>query len=275
MNKSQKQLILRTIAVVISLLALFFMIYFDAFMMQDQLDGNTWGYSNHPVYWFTFWTHLSNLGAILWAFLAWIALVFKIERLENIINGQYIKNLVFTFIIITGIVFMLIAYIPILWAYTNDSWISEHFGDNISNYRFYEAMQIITTTFKHLLVPGIFLIMAIFDGEYTPSKHEVTPLQKAKILFIVPVLYIIWILLLSSYAGANVPYPIFNFSGTEKSLWIPFVDSYILTYIIDIVCILVVGATFIIISMFTSFLSIRMRNKHESTEEIVEGFDLS
>lgn len=287
MFKRQKQLILRSTTLAITLVGVIFFTWFDSSvstLYSKNWDPNLHNAANstyNGFYWLIFWTHLSNLGAFAWISLSWVALVFKIEKLEKIMNGQYLKNLVFTFIIVTGLVFMSIAYIPTILCYSNTGkeWAIDLPKYIDMNPRTYGILEIVCTTFKHLLIPLSFIILALFDGEYTSAPLKQKPLSKALTLFIVPVLYVVYVGVLASYLNVQVPYVIFNFSGHPDALWLPFLSeeiqfNYSLTYIINIILVLMIAVVFIGVSYLLTLSANKQIDKSETTEEIVGDFDI-
>ncbi len=198
--------------------------------MDGYLDWN----------WMMYWTHLSNLGALIWISLAFLAVTIKSEKIESFVQNWNIKNTVFTFILVTGIVFMTLCYIPTLISYATPGPIkevtnfeSDHIlwlissGDSLTSelsdsynlmsngptaiYRFFV---ILGTTIKHLIIPGMFLYLAVTERGYVKKNENITDGQRSMILFILPVLYLTYTLVFGSMGLANPPYPVLDFDFT-------------------------------------------------------------
>ncbi len=121
MNKTrERRIIERSIIFSITLIGvIFFMIFDFGFVYTYRLDGyNDWQ-------WFAFWTHLSNMAAFTWISLALIAVLTRNQGLEHWLQHWNIKNTVFTFIITTGLIFIFVAYFPVVIFYAKQGPIAE------------------------------------------------------------------------------------------------------------------------------------------------------
>ncbi len=192
---------------------LFFLVFF-MFLEFSIFDlGFTYFYrlQDHSILkWLMFWTHLSNIGALVWISVEFISISLKKEKLREFNNRWYIKNLVFTFIIVTGVVFMFCSYFPVFIEYTKPGVIEEIGIDPSSLYR---ALVIIGTTFKHFLIPGIFIFIFFLDPYYSRPKSNLKNeklYKKTMILSIFPSLYWIYVLFFTSL-GIDAPYIIIDF----------------------------------------------------------------
>lgn len=119
--KSRKRKITeRSLIFTITLIGFLFFFIFDFFFVYSyRIDGY------NDLQWFAFWTHLSNTGALVWITLAFVAVLTNNQKIERFINHWNVKNTVFTFIITTGLIFMLVSYIPVVIIYSKSGPINE------------------------------------------------------------------------------------------------------------------------------------------------------
>ncbi|NQX83320.1 MAG: hypothetical protein HRS50_01215 [Mycoplasmataceae bacterium] len=227
MSREQSKFLTRLIIFSITLIGFLVFVSFD-FSTNNKYDYES---SYFPITWFLFWTQLSNIGALIWITIAFISSIIKSDKLEKIVNGWFFKNLVFTSILVTGLLFSIV-YIPIIIKFSKPGIIDEIHG-NAST--FYRVMLIIGTTFKHVLIPGMFLFLSIVDKQYTKDKMNMTILKKVMIIFIIPCLYFVYIILVTSL-GAPAPYPILDFSSGNFKLWEIFLFLIINIFIATIFC---------------------------------------
>ncbi len=252
-HKSEKRkLIERSIIFSITAFGFIFFLTFDLFFAYAyRIDGF------NDLQWIAYWTHLSNLAALIWITLAFIAITTKNESIEKWIQHWNIKNTVFTFIIVTGLVFMVVVYIPVVNAYTKNgdipeiqelvlkmawsphnaiinpvknglpirpdlSYVGNVHGEFITNKQYhiftdpsttYRAMVIIGTTFKHLIIPGMFMYLAVTEVGYYRTR-QLNDYQRSMIQFIWPCLYIVYSITLCSAGLIIPPYPVLNFGFT-------------------------------------------------------------
>ncbi len=120
-EKSRKRkLIERSILLTLVLVSFIWFSIFDFFFSYAyRIDGF------NDLQWFAFWTHLSNTLALVWISLAAIAVWTNNDKLEKIIQHWNIKNTTYTFILVTGIVFIAVAYFPVVIAYSTAGPIKE------------------------------------------------------------------------------------------------------------------------------------------------------
>lgn len=291
MNKTRKRkLIERSVLFVIILLAWSLFIIFDLFFAYAyRIDGYK------DLQWISYWTHLSNTAALIWVTLALIAVLADSNKLEHMIQHWNIKNTIFTFIISTGAVFLLVAYVPVVINYTRDGSIAEleelvrkmsfnghinfvqtitdplnkdalqsldldrsyltEFGIEdlgiildlanhpqesllVTNYliehgftvfatnsihqaysvhldptTMYRAWVIIGTTSKHVIVPLIFVYLAVTELGYFRTRN-ISDTRRSMIQFIWPCLYIIYATTLGACGLISPPYPVLDFGFT-------------------------------------------------------------
>ena len=233
MNTEQAKLLRRSIIFVITAIGFFTFLTFDlGYAIPYKLDD-----PNHvPFTWLMFWTHLSNIGAMIWISLALTASIGKYDKLEYCISSWFIKNMVYTFIIVTGLVFVAVAYIPTIIKYATPGYI-EGIGDASLSYRF---MVILGTTFKHVIIPGMFIYLAIIEKGYSKTTDNLSSISKSMILFIFPFLYFVYVILFTSL-GVPAPYPVLDYVDPEGQyeVWQMFIFL-----ILD----LIVGSLYIFIS---------------------------
>ncbi|BDU67367.1 MAG: hypothetical protein TYPL_0200 [Candidatus Tyloplasma litorale] len=218
----------------------FFLIFDLVYSVPYRLDG-----SHNPWDWMMYWTHLSNIGALIWITFAFIAVIFKSEKIENEIQSWWFKNTVYTFIIVTGIVFMTFAYVPSVIKYSSEENIMGYpdlYNSITIDVERYGNLYIATTTFKHLIIPSIFIYLAFTERNYTKSNRDISVYQKVMLQFILPCLYFVYVLFLASSTTCQPPYAVVDYGFTENVEW--------WKYIFYIICDLLVGVFFIFVSWF-------------------------
>ncbi len=218
MQKTRKRkLIERSIIFTITLTGFLLFFIFDLFFNYiTRIDGF------RDLQWLVYWTQLSNIITFFWITLAFIAVVFDIYNLEQWINHWNIKNTVFTFIIVTGVVFMWFGFLPLVSTYSKPGPINRLIDFNkISGMNVntdpnitYRVFIILNTTIKHLIIPGMFVYLGVTEFGYTNTKGT-TNFKRTMIQFIWPALYLIWSITLSATGLVKPPYPIIDL-GFEK-----------------------------------------------------------
>ncbi len=289
-EKSRRwKLIERSIIFSITVIGFSLFLIFDLFFAYAyRIDGF------NDLQWIAYWTHLSNLAALIWISLAFLAVTTNNEKLESWIQHWNIKNTVFTFIIVTGLVFMVVAYIPVVIAYTKNgdiaeiqelvlkmAWTPNHpIIDPVANglpaqlpteitpelisgvsgayettagytvytdpTALYRASVIVGTSFKHLIIPAMFLYLGFTEIGYNRTKG-LSDYQRSMIQFIWPCLYIVYAITLCSVHIILPPYPVldFGFTYTFYSMSESMQITYALTALfLDIV----VGVIFVLVS---------------------------
>ncbi len=289
MNKSrQRKLIERSIIFTITFIGvLFFMIFDFGFVYTYKLDGF------RDLQWFVFWTHLSNMGALTWISLALIAAITNNQKLEHWLQHWNIKNTVFTFIITTGLIFILVAYFPVVIHYSKGGPVGElvsftqelaydgsvvGLGEGIPAakelaalvdsgvYEFglingdtitvdpevwYRTCVIVGTTFKHVIIPGMFIFLGLTELGYYRTKN-ISDFNRTMIQFIWPCLYLTYAITLSACGLVSPPYPVLDLGFTQAFYQMSKINQYI--YVIaSLILDLMVGFTFVATSMFLNW----------------------
>lgn len=202
-------------------IGLLFVLIFDfLFSVSYRIDSSLYETSFHegPWDWMMYWTHLSNIGAYFWMLLAFIALTFKLKKVENFTNNWFVKNTVFTFIIVTGLIFMTIAYVPTVMKYVQIDKLDDEIVNNVRwiSIQLYSAFVILGTTIKHLIVPVIFIYLSFTERNYLTGKRNISIYQKISIQFMLPCFYFIYVFIFASSHIALPPYPIVDFGFQEE-----------------------------------------------------------
>lgn len=209
-----------------TILTLYVTTMFILFLVFDLFFADPYKINGeNDFYWFTFWTHLSNIGAVFWINIWLLASWKNSQKLSNFINNWFIKNLVFTFIIVTGIAFMSTTYIPTFYEYSKPGIIDSIGRDPSFTYRFFV---IFNTTNKHFFIPFIFIYISLCEKETIGINKDIKNKDKTMIISIFPFLYFIYIIFVTSL-GVDAPYPIVNFTSANSEIYI-----YVLYLCIDI-----------------------------------------
>ncbi len=130
----------------------------------------------------------------------------------------------------------------------------------------YRTFLIIGTTFKHVIIPGMFIYLAITEVGYTRTKG-MTRFRRSMIQFIFPCLYLSYALVLSSTGLVNPPYPVLDigftyefYDGTSE------ISQYVSIIIYSILDIMV-GVIFVATSYILYFWNDKMVDKYNVSEE--------
>lgn len=285
MTLRQRKILIKSVALTVCLLAMLYIAIFDCAISMDYSARGynpasvgysvndplfTHGYS--PLYWFLFFTHLSDVAATTWLLLSWSSVVFRNEKLENRLNGQYTKMIPFSMILLTGFIFGIFAYIPTVLRYTdlNADWASIDNPWKLEmSKRTYGILEIFATTCKHIFIPGTFLALVFLDPDYPAGPSKQRKRERAVTLFMVLTVYTIWVILVLSYSNVKAPYPFFDWSLNESALWIPLINRLGITALINLLCFVFIGIAFEFISLYTMLYWEKVNKRKESTEEIV------
>lgn len=305
---------------------LFFTIFDFGFVYSYRLDGID------DLQWFGFWTHLSNTAALIWITLALISITTSNDKIERFINHWNVKNTIFTFIITTGVIFMLVAYIPTVVTYskpgniealaelvykmgrqgnlllTNNvlAFITNSTGltvDEVNNIielqgwtttpllklvvensvettfeltngkdicidpsTTYRTCVIIGTTFKHLIIPSLFIYLGFTEIGYFRTKN-ISDKNRSMIQFIWPAMYLVYVLTLTSTGLISPPYPVLDFGFTESFRSIEYEWQQILLASIYFVLDLSVGVIFVFTSLFFNWWNSKVISNNPKLEE--------
>lgn len=132
---------------------------------------------------------------------------------------------------------------------------------NINPNNLYRAFVIIGTTFKHVIIPGLFIYLAFTEKGYT-STQGISDWNKSMIQFIWPCIYLVYAITLSASGVFNPPYPVLDFGFTYSFYEMTSRSQYIWG-IIYLLLDLVVGIVFV----STSFLQYKINSKYNKEND--------
>ncbi len=257
METDKRKLRDRSIIFTISAISIFIILVFDLFFsfqlsilssVRDESAGTAWN-------WMMFWTHLSVMGSFVWITFALGASITKSEKWEGRVQSWIWKNLTFTFILVTGLVFVTAAYFPTLYIFI--------FGEGVKGHDesgWYDFMVVLGTTLKHVVIPGMFLYLALTDVGYS-EESKLNKWEKSMTLFMFPCLYLVYVVVFASCGLADAPYPVVNFEFNppfgeteihQISIWVA------LAYV---ACDIFVGFLFVMISLLQFNLEEKKKEK--------------
>lgn len=208
MDNKKKILLSRTIVFAITVICFAIFLTFDFGWNEIyKFDDN-----HVPFTYLVYWSHLSNINALVWITIAFVSVLTINNSLENIVNNKVFRNLTFSSIFLTGTIFMIFAFIPmVIQMSTPGEMYLNGYGDYINPSTAYRTMAILGTTFKHLIIPGMFAIL-FFLGYDRPAYKE-SKLSNGKttgVLLLAPIAYWIFVIVLN-LCGVQIPYSVLDF----------------------------------------------------------------
>lgn len=209
-----------------------------------------------PLYWLMPLTNLGVLFGFAWIVISSLGYLLKIDILINIAEEETYKIGTFVLVILIGVFFTAFSYPGFIKSFTDydAEWAQPgqyHAGLPVP---LYGALEIFTTSLKHVVIPSVFIFLFFYESKsYKGFIKPKKPMWlRSLILSLIPIIYMIWVVTMTSVFNIKIPYNFLNLHTTDLNFyWIPeFIpghDQIWFIYLIDMITI--IGATGIFCSI--------------------------